>query len=380
VSEDESEGAVVSLAQRRARAEAREREEARKRARQQARASSGERSKPWLTYAIIGLNALIWVAMVGTGVDGFEPAATALLEWGGNLGLLTGSGQWWRLLTAMFLHAGILHLAFNLYFAWVVGRVCEQIFGGAAYAVVYFGSGVIASLVSALWQPAVVSIGASGALFGVFGAFLAFTLRRRSVLPEEFVRSVRRNALVLIGVNLAIGIAIPGIDVVAHVAGLAAGFGIGYLIAALAEKPVENARQARAVRARAIGAALIATALVVAGGVFAMPRWDNPLPVFEDVGARHDELFERYDALELPADRIDMIENELLPFLREAEAALAELDRVPEQQRELVDVRVRYFQLRQQAFELELDGMRSNDAVVLAEAENLHARAIAELR
>jgi rhomboid protease GluP len=379
VSEDESAGEVVSLAQRRAHAEAREAEAARQRARQQARAASDERPKPWLTHVLIGINLVIWIAMVGTGVHAFEPEATALLEWGGNLGILTSSGQWWRLLTAMFLHAGIIHLAFNLYFAWVVGRVCEQIFGSAAYAVVYFGSGLIASLVSAAWQPEVVSIGASGALFGVFGAFLAFTLRRRSVLPDEFVRSVRRNALILIGVNLAIGIVVPGIDVVAHVAGLVAGFGLGYLIAAMAEKPVKTPREAKIVRVRAIAAATVATVVVLVGGVFATPRWDNPLAVFEKHGPRHDELMDRYQTAATPDERARVIESELLPFLREAELNLRGLDRIPDKLHDLVDDHIRYYELQQQAFALELDGLRNNDPVMLAEAEDLHAEAIAAL-
>jgi rhomboid protease GluP len=380
VSDDESGAAVVSLAQRRAQAEAREAEAARQRAREQARASSNERAKPWVTYALIGLNALIWIAMVGTGVHAYEPAGKVLLDWGGNLGLLTSDGQWWRLLTAMFLHAGIIHLGFNLYFAWVVGRVCEQIFGSAAFVVVYFGSGLIASLVSSAWQPAVVSVGASGALFGVFGAFLAFTVRRRSMLPPEFVKSVLRNGLILIGVNLAIGIAVPGIDVVAHIGGLAAGFGIGYLIAALAEKPVKTAREAKLVRVRAIAAASLATALVLVGGALAIPRWDNPMLVFDEIGARHDELIERYDATTgLPAERIELIERELLPFLSEAEQSLTELERVPDDLRDLVDDHIRYYDLQQQAFALEAEAMRSNDPVVLAEAEDLHAEAIAAL-
>jgi rhomboid protease GluP len=379
VSEDESEGAIVSLAQRRAQVEAREAEAGRRRAREQARAAPGEPRKPWVTYGVIGLNLLIWIAMVGSGVHAYEPAGTVLLEWGGNLGILTGSGQWWRLLTAMFLHAGFIHLGFNLYFAWVVGRVCEQIFGSAAYVVVYLGSGLIASLVSAAWQPAIVSVGASGALFGVFGAFLAFTVRRRSVLPPEFVRSVLRNGLILVGVNLAIGIAIPGIDVVAHIGGLVAGFGLGYLIAALAEKPVNTAAEAKVVRMRTIVAASLAAALVLVGGALAVPRWDNPMPVFEEFGARHDELFDRYEAAQVPAERMLLIDHEILPFLREAELALRGLERVPETLHDLVDSRARYYALQQQAFALELEAIRNNDEVLLAEADNLHAEAIAAL-
>jgi rhomboid protease GluP len=377
VNEDESEGAVVSLAQRRAQVEAREAEAARRLAREQARASPGQPRTPWVTYAVIGLNALIWIVMVASGVDGHSPDATVLLGWGANLGILIGGGEWWRLLTAMFLHHGFIHLGFNLYFAWVVGRVCEQIYGSAAYAAVYLGSGLIASLVSAAWQPTAASVGASGALFGVFGAFLAFIVRRRSILPPEFVRSVLRNGLILIGVNLVIGIAIPGIDVIAHIGGLVAGFGLGYLITTLAEKPVKTASEAKAVRMRAIAAASLASLLVLAGGLLAIPRWDNAWGVMDDLRPRHNELIERYYALELPAERITFIENELLPFMREAELEIRELDLVPASVRDVVDGHARYYELQQQAYALELEALRNDDEVLLAEAENLHAEAVA---
>ena len=379
MSEDESEGEVVSLAQRRAQVEAREAEAERARARQQARAAAGERPKPWVTYGLIGANVLLWIVMVSAGVHGTDPTSAQLIPWGANLGFLVGSGEWWRLLAAMFLHGGILHLAFNVYFAWVVGRVAEQIYGPAAYAVVYFGSGLIASLVSAAWQPTIPSVGASGALFGVFGAFLAFTVRRRSVLPPEFVKSVLRNGLILIGVNLAIGVVIPGIDVVAHVGGLVAGFGLGYLISALAEKTVRTTREAKIVRVRAVAGATLAATVVLVGGVLAMPRWDNPIVAFEKFGPRHDELMERYEATESVEERIELIDGELLPLLREAELGLGELDRVPGDLRELVDDYIRYYEIQQQAFALERDALRNNDAVMLAEAEDLHAEAIAAL-
>ena len=274
------EGEVVSLADKRARAQAAAAEAARAQARQQAR-RDGPAAKPWLTWTLIGINAAVWVVMVGLGVHAFEPSALALLQWGGNLGVFVGAGDWWRLLTAMFLHAGLFHLAFNLYFLWVIGRVCEQIFGPGAYALVYFGSGLLASLVSALWQPAVVSVGASGALFGVFGAFVAFTIRRRDMLPPEFVRSVRRNALILIGLNLVIGVAVPGIDLAAHIGGLVAGLGIGYSIAKLAEKPVANEQEARKLRIRAIGLTAAATIAVLVAGSFAVPRYASQIEAIE---------------------------------------------------------------------------------------------------
>jgi rhomboid protease GluP len=266
---DDEQGRVISFAEVQAEARAKAAAAARAQAQAQAQRPASEASKPWLTWTVIGLNAAIWLVMVGLGVDYYQPDAFTLFVWGGNLGNVTMDGQWWRLLTATFLHAGILHLAFNLYFAWVIGRLCEQIYGAGAYALVYLGSGLFASLVSVAWQPDVVSVGASGALFGVFGAFLGFTIRRRDMLPPEFVTSVRRNALILIGINVAIGLAVPGIDVAAHLGGLAGGLAIGYAIARLAEKPARTREEAKRNKLRAIGVVAGVTVLVLVGGAFA---------------------------------------------------------------------------------------------------------------
>lgn len=224
-----------------------------------------------MCWTLLALNILVWLVMVVAGVDPMEPAARDLLYWGGNLGVLTIEGEWWRMLASMFVHAGLIHLAFNGYFLWAVGRVTEQVFGPLAFTLIYVGSGLIASMVSLLWQPAVVSVGASGALFGVFGGFLGFTLRRRDVLPPAFVKQVYRNALVLIGINLLIGLGVENIDVAAHVGGLVAGVGIGWLLAKLAERRPQSHADRKAIQRRAIGLTTLITALVIAAGVVAAP-------------------------------------------------------------------------------------------------------------
>jgi rhomboid protease GluP len=380
VSKDESEGAVVSLAQRRAQVKARQAEAARQQAREQTRVAPGEMAKPWVTYVLFGLNLLLWIVMVGAGVDAYKPGNAAMVAWGANFGPLVSGGQWWRLLTAMFVHGDIFHLGFNLYFLWAVGRMCEQVFGRAAYTAVYLGSGLLANLVAVMWRPDAITVGASAALFGVFGAFLAFALRRRHMLPEEFVRSIRFNAVLLIGMNVVIGLVVPEISIVGHITGLLAGFALGYLIVALAEKPVKTPREADALRVRSVAAASLACLSVLVVGVLALPRWENPMPLFEQFGARHDELFDRYDAA-TQAERIALIESEILPFVGEAEQSLRglELERVPGDMREMVDDQIRYYELQGQAFELELEALRNGDEVILAEAENLHAEAIAAL-
>ena len=270
-----------------------------------------------------------------------------------------------------------MHLAFNLYFLWAVGRVTEQIFGPVAYALVYFGSGLLASMVSCAVQPGIVSVGASGALFGVFGAFVGFTYRRRGLLPPEFVSSVRRNAMILVGINLVIGFAVPGIDLAAHIGGLVAGLAIGYAIARLAEKPVESKAEARKVKARAIGLTALATIVILVAGGLGLPRYDNPLPVLDAAVERDTAIAAEYEESADVETRIELLEQRLIPQTRAMHAQLAALERVPGHYREFVDAYARYFDLRTQAFERELDGLRRQDPDALAEAKQLHAEAVA---
>ena len=380
MSEPESEAEIVSLAERRARRQTEDAEARRRQALAQAKVDPSELPPPRVTYVLLGLNLLVWLVMVGFGVDATDPVGMTLLDWGGNLGIRTSSGEWWRLLTAMFIHAGIWHLGFNLYFLWAVGRACEQIFGSLTYAVIYIASGLIASMVSVAWQPAIVSVGASGALFGVFGAFMGFTIRRRGTLPPEFVTMVWRNALILIGLNLAIAIAVPGIDVAAHIGGLLAGLGLGYAIARLAERPVATKAQAQALRVKATGAAAASALVVLIAGGLGLPRWDDPFPVLDGSQARYQAIAEAYVAAGDDLDaRAELLEREAIPAIAEILAEFDTLDHLPKLARETVDRWRRHYELRGQAFAKELEGLRTNDEVALAEAEDLHADAVAAL-
>jgi rhomboid protease GluP len=379
VIEQDREGEVVSLADGRARLEAREAEARRQQAREQSQVKPGEaRPAPWVTYVLFGLNALVWVVMVSLGVDAYEPSTDALIQFGGNFGIRTSDGQWWRLLTAMFLHGGLYHIGFNLYFLWVIGRTSEQIFGPAAYAVVYFGSGLLASMLSVAWEPASVSVGASGALFGVFGALMGFTIRRRGTLPQEFVVMVRRNALVLIGLNAAIAVFVPGIDIAAHVGGLVAGIGLGYLISRLAERPATT--PPKRVRTRAIAVAVAATiSLLVAGG-FALPRWDDPTAALSSAYDRAVAAETAYnESAGDVATRMVVLEQHAIPDMRACVAELAALERLPKRARERVDMWSRYCDLAGQAFTKDLEGLRNQDDAAIEQAAALYSEAAAAL-
>lgn len=381
MSEQDGEGEVVSLAEGRARLEAREAEARRQQARAQAQVKPGEaRPAPWVTYVLLGLNALVWVVMVSLDVDPYEPSTDALIQFGGNFGILTSNGQWWRLLTAMFLHGGLYHIGFNLYFMWVIGRVSEQIFGPAAYALVYFGSGLLASMLSVAWEPAAVSVGASGALFGVFGALMGFTIRRRGVLPKEFVVMVRRNAVMLIGLNAVIAMFVPGIDIAAHVGGLIAGIGLGYLISRLAERPVSSPGEAKRVRMRALALAGAATIVVLVAGGLALPRWDDPSAALAGAYERGVASESAYnETAGDPGKRMVVLEEQAIPAMRECVTELQALEHLPKRARERVDMWTRYCELAGQAFAKDLEGLRNQDEAALEQAAALYSEAAAAL-
>jgi rhomboid protease GluP len=180
----------------------------------------------FVTPIIIDLNILIWVAMVCTGVSFLEPDNKSLLEWGANLRPLTLEGDWWRLITSTFLHAGIFHLLLNMYALLYIGILLEPYLGKTRFAVAYLLTGVMASVSSLAWHSFTVSVGASGAIFGMYGVFLA-------MLTTNLIEKSKRNAslasiLIFVGYNLFYGTK-AGIDNAAHIGGLISGLVIGYL-------------------------------------------------------------------------------------------------------------------------------------------------------
>jgi membrane associated rhomboid family serine protease len=184
----------------------------------------------WATLLVIVVNVVVFIAMVVTfaTVMGFNSLQLAV--WGGNSGTLDLSGQWWRLLTYQFLHANILHIAINMWVMWSVGRMTERLCGGFTLLFIYLIAGTLAGLASIVWNPIQISVGASGSIFGVLGAFLAILLRSRNEVPLSILR-YWFPALLFAGYNLFAGAHQQSVDNAAHVGGLVAGFGLGVIFA-----------------------------------------------------------------------------------------------------------------------------------------------------
>ena len=181
----------------------------------------------FITPILIDLNILVFIVMIISGVNFFLPNNQSLLDWGANFRPLTLEGQWWRLFTAIFLHIGILHLLLNMYALLYIGLLLEPYLGKIRFLAAYLISGIAASVTSLWWNDITISAGASGAIFGMYGVFLA--LLTTNLLDKSAKKALLTSIAVFVGYNLINGLKPnSGIDNAAHVGGLISGLIIGY--------------------------------------------------------------------------------------------------------------------------------------------------------
>ncbi len=178
------------------------------------------------------LYANVAMFLIGMFVGGraapFGGASTrTLLELGAMQPLAIAlDGQYWRFFTSMFLHAGLFHLAFNMYALYLFGDLVEDIYGRATFVAIYFLSGFLGGVASfAFGSPYRLAVGASGAIFGLIGAWAAYNYKRRGTALGS---ANLRGAAIIVGINLILGFTIPGIDNLAHIGGLVAGAVAGF--------------------------------------------------------------------------------------------------------------------------------------------------------
>jgi membrane associated rhomboid family serine protease len=238
-----------------------------------------------VTPTLIAINAVMFVIAVALGGGVMVPHPEVMIRLGSNYTPLTAGGEWWRLLTATFLHFGLVHLAFNMWALWVNGLLVERLYGSARYLLIYLVAGLAGSVASFLWHPFVNGAGASGAIFGVLGALLAFFLSTHSGVPKSVLKTHRRTAALFIVVSMLNAARFPGIDNAAHLGGLTAGFIMGFLLA----RPLNATRTERDwagqwVRAWLVvaGAALLLSHYLASGRLHPRLTYDpkgRPIPL-----------------------------------------------------------------------------------------------------
>jgi len=186
----------------------------------------------YVTWAVIAMNVVVFLVdgVLSTGGISFSSATGPLAEAGVIFGPAVAHGEWWRLITAAFLHQGILHIGFNMYALWLFGPIMEQMYGHVEFAVIYLLCALGGNVLTILLAPDVPALGASGAIFGLFG--LAFIVsRRRHLLLGPQARAMLSQVGTLLVLNLIITFTIPQISWTGHVGGLVVGGVIGLLLA-----------------------------------------------------------------------------------------------------------------------------------------------------
>lgn len=337
-----------------------------------------EARRAWssVTNIIIALNVLSFVVMGLLGAGWFETDSfMPYILYGANNGAATTDGEWWRLLTSMFMHYGFLHLLFNMWALFQAGHFLEKLLGRWLFALTYLGSGLAGGFTSIAWHgDKVWSAGASGAVFGVYGAILGFLLREKQSLPAVIYKSMMKSSLIFAGYNILYGLR-AGVDNSAHVGGVLGGLVFGWLLAL----PVDREARTRLTGKR-LQLGLITLGGVIIAGFVLTPRFDYRIQeelawsaATKEYAAKETELIEQHEKavaglknFQDGAIHAEWMETKLVPFYENWERTVAKLNLTPgrrtDKRREQV---TKIFRMRIESYRHLITGLRAHDQQVL---------------
>jgi rhomboid protease GluP len=333
----------------------------------------------WLvvTPFLVALNALVFTCMLFD--RGALADAQTLIDWGGNFAPRTTNGEWWRLITAMFVHGGVLHLMATIAGLVPLGFILERALGRIAFVTTYLAAGVIAGVVSLWTSPAMgVTIGASGAIFGMYGLLLASLVWAivsppPAPVPWLMVKRIAAAAVPFFLYNLVA----DDLGTASELAGLATGLVGGLVIA----RGVGRAKPA-VWRAATV---MAATVLIAAGAaaplrgmIDARPEIARIALVEARTAGSYDAAVARFRLGRLPAKGLVLlIDQTIIPELQADRARLNALRGVPREQLPLVAAAEEYFQLRRQSWQRRAQGLRQSNMNMLREADQTERDALA---
>jgi rhomboid protease GluP len=315
----------------------------------------------YVTYLLLAVNILVFLAMTIAGV-GLSPTNQGLIRWGADFGPRTTNGEWWRLVTSMFVHIGFLHIAFNMFALLQVGPLMERILGNLAYTVVYFICGLGGAIASVTMHPYAISAGASGAIFGLYGALVGFMTVRPKDVPEEVLSGLLKGALSVIGYNVIYGLMSSTTDMSAHVGGLLCGYACGLALSL----PISLEGAAR--RTRRLAVVFLSAAFLLSAATLRVPRTQDLEGSFKKMGdvekkalaAYQQALFAFASRKSTAGDFAVVLEKEILPPWNAERQSLSALVRLPARQQQVVDLLIKYMDARAGAWSLLDAGLREN--------------------
>ncbi|MCP4225386.1 MAG: rhomboid family intramembrane serine protease, partial [Actinomycetia bacterium] len=216
---------------------------------------------PIATKVLVGLNVAAFVVATAWGGQLFRLSGRPFQE-GALFGPLIDQGEWYRVFTSAFLHDGLMHLGFNMWALWLLGGQLERVFKPSRYALLYLASLIGGSFGALLLDPTTAAVGASGAVFGVFGA--------TAVIQRSVGLSVWASGLgPILGINLLLTFLVPQISIGGHLGGLLVGAGVGsvYVAAVRSRKP----------ESWAVAVAGVVSAILFLGCLWAASQWTDPI-------------------------------------------------------------------------------------------------------
>lgn len=189
-------------------------------------------AKLYVTTGLLAINVIVFVAMVFSGDSPLDPSGETLLRFGSTKGMHSLFFEQWRLLTSTFVHGGILHIAINMWCLWDLGGLAERIFDRWIYFLLYIVCGVAGMMAASWWNPRSVTVGASGAIFGIVGALIAALYLGKLPIDRHAIQSTLRSVLIFAGFSLFWGVAVSSnVSNAAHIGGLVTGLGLGAVLA-----------------------------------------------------------------------------------------------------------------------------------------------------
>lgn len=194
------------------------------------------RDEPYMMYFFLGLQILLFLVMT---LFGGSQNSNVLVFFGAKVNILIQQGQWWRLIMPIFLHSGLMHIAVNSVTLYFIGMQIESLFGHWRFTLIYLLSGIVGNIASFVFNTGI-SVGASTALFGLFGAFFMLVEAFRQ---NTAIRAMGQQFALFIVLNLAFDLFNPGIDLAGHVGGLLGGFLVANIVGVLRIRSVSVLRR-----------------------------------------------------------------------------------------------------------------------------------------
>ncbi len=326
--------------------------------------------RPLVTPALLFVNVTVFVLML-VGHGALDDPDT-LVGWGANVASRTTNGEWWRLVTMMFVHAGPLHFIATVAGLVPLGLMVERLVGSVAFATMYFAAGILAAMMSLSTSAVAVSVGGSGAIFGIYGLLSASVIWGAIANPDVPIPVTTVNRVVAPGAAFVLyNLANDSVGIASEVAGFAAGFLGGLVLARGVIQYRPPARRSVVVSVAAIVLAL-AAAVPLRGTGDVRSDIERVVVLEGNTAGAYDAAVDRFkQGRTTAASLARLIEGTIVPELQAARAHLKAVDRVPKEQQPLVAAAEEYLALREKAWRMRADALLAASMPALREADRV---------